>query len=84
MFVAEYQILLEDHLIHSKEKEYTLVMRDMKTKRGASKRIRKAISPEDSVRCNLYSVTDIAKRETYRLEKVFVYMDYGSGMRQWV
>ncbi len=82
MFIAEYQVIRGDVLVHPPGTEHTTIMRQMKTIWGAAKRIRKSVIPEGAVKCNLYSVTDIHNRETYRLVKVMVLMDY-AGMKVW-
>lgn len=71
MFVAEYQVIVEDNLITPPGSDYTVVLQDIKTVAGAIKRIKNHLVPADAVKCNIYSVTDIHKRDTYRLRHVY-------------
>jgi hypothetical protein len=75
VYVAEYMVMRGDVLVHPPGTEHTKVMR-LTTIWGASKRIRKSIIPEGAVKCNIYSVGAPLNRETYKLVKVMVLMDY--------
>jgi hypothetical protein len=70
VYVAEYQVIKGDVLVHPLGTEHTVIIRDVKTVAGAIKRLKNHVPPIDAVKCNIYSVTDIQNRETYRLKHV--------------
>lgn len=52
--------------------DYCMIMRDLKTLRGARNRVLKACWPKDVVEIRIYSVTNIYDRETYNLQRIEV------------